>query len=494
MPLCNRSRSGRSLVDDQNVRVPVSLTNLSPALKFKKKTNLSPTTYVRVGDGHTAGAAMVHDPEDVVEAEIDDRITELPDDVLLDILGRLAEAGDVRAVARTSILSRRWRSLPWPEIPRVSLDVERFLHPDVQVQSPWRHVQRRCRLPIWLQNQRRVTAGLTDALARFLAAPPSRRVIDTLSLKFILTTRGHERRIGELVGAAAGTGTVKNVDVELLIAEAGGVALTPEEEERTKLGYGERFVHFLQGCPATFRSLTKLTLHDLWFHDPAELNGLVRRCNALVFLSLSSCALLPVPPVGVGGDDVEEPPRRPPLSIDAPESRLQTLLCDLCRIGGVELVRAPELVGLRYRAIVFEDSPPVSFGCTPSLKGLHLGHYQDEGAIVKLKLSELLVNGGGQLERLLLAFQNGEVLPLCTPPYSTQAQIQISNTSTVYIFRTLGTGVLQEWYEISLSSSPHVWLLLTSVADMVAARTPQAAQTCTQRAQESDSDRNHSWM
>ena len=59
---------------------------------------------------------MVDDPaEDTADAGID-KISELPDDILLDILGRQFTAGDVRTAARTSILSCRWRHLPWPEI------------------------------------------------------------------------------------------------------------------------------------------------------------------------------------------------------------------------------------------------------------------------------------------------------------------------------------------------------------------------------------------
>jgi hypothetical protein len=43
--------------------------------------------------------------------------------------------------------------------------------------------------------QHQATAGLTDALARFLAAPPSARVIETLSLKLILTRCDYVRRV-----------------------------------------------------------------------------------------------------------------------------------------------------------------------------------------------------------------------------------------------------------------------------------------------------------
>jgi hypothetical protein len=119
---------------------------------------------------------MAHDdPVDIVADEVD-KISGLPDDVLLDILGRLAMAGDV---ARTSILSRRWRSLPWPQIPTVFLDVGEFF--------------RSARRQLLFVEQHWATAGLTDALARFLAVPPSARVIETLSLKLILTRRHYVR-------------------------------------------------------------------------------------------------------------------------------------------------------------------------------------------------------------------------------------------------------------------------------------------------------------
>ncbi|KAF8691657.1 hypothetical protein HU200_040040 [Digitaria exilis] len=314
----------------------------------------------------------------MAEAEID-KISELPDDVLLDILGRLVvTAGDVHAVARTSILSRRWRSLPWPQITGVSLDVSKFFIPS----DEWQRVRqrRRRRRRAWEQDQRHATAAFTDALARFLEAPASKRVIEKLSLKFFLRRRDDLRRIGELVGGAAAGGVVKSVELEIVVTEMKSVA--PELEEQTKLGNGERFGHFLHDCPGAFRSITKLTLKDMWFHDAAELNSnLLRGCNNLQFLTLSSCGIFYPKTL----PNADEPSRPPALTIDAPELRLEFLRCDLCDIGGVELVQAPALSGFSYYAKVIEDSAPISFGCTPSLKCLSLGHCQGEDTFVKLK-------------------------------------------------------------------------------------------------------------
>ncbi|GJM87406.1 hypothetical protein PR202_ga03356 [Eleusine coracana subsp. coracana] len=52
----------------------------------------------------------------------DDRLSELPDHILLKILDQC----DVRDAVRTSILSRRWRQLP-TTISRLVIDVNHFL-------------------------------------------------------------------------------------------------------------------------------------------------------------------------------------------------------------------------------------------------------------------------------------------------------------------------------------------------------------------------------
>ncbi|KAL6633349.1 hypothetical protein ACP70R_026020 [Stipagrostis hirtigluma subsp. patula] len=306
---------------------------------------------------------MAHDPVHTVAGE-HDRLSELPDDVLLNILRRLADAGDVRTVARTSILSRRWRPLPWPQLTNIYLDVGSFITQSDEWTPARRRRQRR------FGEHHHATAGLR--------------------LKFILTRRDHVRRIGELVGAAASTGAARAVELEIVTElECASFA-----DARTMLGYGERFMDFLAvDCPGAFRSLTKLTLSCLWFTDPAVLNNLVRGCDALEFLSLAFRGFLMEPVAEV--DDA----RLAKVTIDAPQSRLKTLLCIECLLAFVDLVRAPAMAAFHY-AWWFDCPrrfPPVRFGSTPSLKGLTLCHGQQQD--VKWKLSELLENAG-QLEWL----------------------------------------------------------------------------------------------
>lgn len=227
--------------------------------------------------------------------------------------------------------------------------------------------------------QHPATVDFTNVLATFLAAPPSKRIIERLCLKFTLTRSNYVQRIGALVGDAVDTGRVKNVELEILTEkerESSG-------EARAMLGYGPTATASRPSCriaPARSGRSRGSPCRTCWLPDPDVVNNLVRGCNALEYLSTLFCGFVP----------------ETVLTIDAPESRLKTLLCDRCNVAGVELVQAPNLVGFRCDWF-FDDSPPVSFGCTPSLKNCpcitrRSTTYGDNN--VKWKLSNLLVNAG----------------------------------------------------------------------------------------------------
>ncbi|KAL6912299.1 hypothetical protein ACP4OV_001104 [Aristida adscensionis] len=357
---------------------------------------------VREGAAAAAAAAARDAADDAGDGE-PDALSGLPDDVLLDILGRLAAAGDVRTVARTSVLSRRWRPLPWHHITTVSLDVGDFFADSAEWVPARRQSRRR------FGDQHRATAGLAGALVRFLAAPASERVIETLALKFVLTRCDYVRRIGDLVcwnhslallnsnivGAAAAAGKVKAVELELVTE----VQCVSRGEAATMLGYGGRFRDFLADCPGAFRRLTSLTLDNLWSAGAAVLEELVRGCAALEFLCLNFCGFVHLD----AGQDVDDAPPAV-VTIDAPRSRLKTLLFVQCCVERVKLVQAPALEWFQYAWWLFDfhGLPPVRFGSTPSLRRLALFHGLEDGA-KRWKLSELLANAG-QLERLTLGF------------------------------------------------------------------------------------------
>ncbi|KAL6591393.1 hypothetical protein ACP70R_049896 [Stipagrostis hirtigluma subsp. patula] len=309
--------------------------------------------------------ATAHDPVGTIDGELH-RLSAVPDDVLLNILGRL-----------------------------VAADFFYLSYLDAWV--PCRRPRHR------FDDQHHATVAFTDALARllFLAALPSQRIIERLTLTFILTRRDYVRRIGDLVGAAAAAGTASNIEFEIVTE----MACTTSNDHPSMISYGERFKNFVRDCSGAFRSLTKLTVRSLWFKDQDALRDLVRGCDALEFLSLTFYGLLrpPAPETNLILPAV--------LTIDAPRSRLKTLVCDYCYIERVELAQAPALVELQHRWIFDDSSPPISCGCAPSLKSLSLTHRHGkdlDDIDARWKLSELLVNVD-QIETLCFDLENDKI-------------------------------------------------------------------------------------
>lgn len=341
-----------------------------------------------------------------------DRISGLPDDVLIDILEKVGiDAADVRTVGKTSILSQRWRALPWRLTTDVSLDIGDFF-PSDSADSEWVPVRQGRRHRFWHQHE--ATAAFTAALVNILAVPPSRLVIEKLSLKFILTKRDYVKRIGELVGTAVDAGAVRNVELDVLTE----LECKTTDDLPNMIGYSKRFTEFfLKDCRhgGVFRCLTKLSLQFLWFDDQKEgqdvMGKLVRDCPSLESLHVKSCGLLrPRLP----GEDGYFPAV---MTIDAPESRLKTLVLDPLFAWQVELVQAPALVEVQHRWLGDFEHTPTSFtsiGCTPSLKSLSLRHrsFIRDFNDTTWRLSEVLANSGGHIEMLTCGFHGEQVRTL----------------------------------------------------------------------------------
>ncbi|TVU17419.1 hypothetical protein EJB05_33455, partial [Eragrostis curvula] len=112
--------------------------------------------------------------------EDEDRLSILPDDILLSILGRVS----ITTAARTSVLSTRWKHLPWL-LPELTIDAKEFLpapHPTRSLLAT-----RRC--------------GYTT--------------ISRLQLKFYLLNN-YSDVIGPLISEAVDTRTVKDLDLDII--------------------------------------------------------------------------------------------------------------------------------------------------------------------------------------------------------------------------------------------------------------------------------------
>ncbi|KAL6657459.1 hypothetical protein ACP70R_005239 [Stipagrostis hirtigluma subsp. patula] len=131
------------------------------------------------------------------KAEDGDMLSMLPEDILLSILGRL----DIIMAAKTSVLSTRWKRLPWL-LRELVIDVQDFLpapHPN----------------PIEAEHMDEAMASLTKAIRSFLATPRSEAAISKLQLKLYLVSNYSDVN-GPLVSQAVDTGTLKDLDLAIL--------------------------------------------------------------------------------------------------------------------------------------------------------------------------------------------------------------------------------------------------------------------------------------
>ncbi|KAL6639501.1 hypothetical protein ACP70R_023231 [Stipagrostis hirtigluma subsp. patula] len=310
-----------------------------------------------------------------------DRLSELPDHILLSILERLRD--DVRLLARTCVLSRRWRTLP-VMLSALEININTFV---VLTGGP-----------STLQRLHQATVMFTGAVRFFLAtatAGDQPRAVRYLRLVFCLTTDEHLRDIGQLVDAAIGRGEVR--DLELVIHTNKGrnfLRRAPKVASITRC-FADRFMRLLGATPpAVFGSLRKLALHNLRFRDASDVGVLLRTCNALEILTLDFCGL---------SDQLWE------LTIDAPpHSKLKVLAFDECYIRRIHLVQVLKL-GTLICSRWLSESCPVTFGpgSVPNLQEIILNNRAEEWQL-SFSLSELLENVN-HVETLRLAFGNGRV-------------------------------------------------------------------------------------
>lgn len=122
----------------------------------------------------------------------------LVDDILLSILGRVS----ITTAARTGILSKRWKHLPWL-LRDLTIDAKDFLHAPLQHPVEAQHID--------------AANGLADQskIRSFLATHQREATISSLQLKLYLVGN-YSDAIGSLLSEAIGVGTVKDLDLSIL--------------------------------------------------------------------------------------------------------------------------------------------------------------------------------------------------------------------------------------------------------------------------------------
>ncbi|KAL6841852.1 hypothetical protein ACP4OV_028364 [Aristida adscensionis] len=305
----------------------------------------------------------------VVESDNKDMLSMLPDDILLSILGRV----DVTTAARASILSKRWKHLPWL-LRELTMDVKDFLpspHPN----------------PIEAEHMNKAMASLTKAARSFLVTPRGESTISRLQLKLYLINN-YSDAIGPLVSEAIDTGALKDLELGIVDEE-------PDDCTDEKMLRQARSVDgFFSAYPSVLHCLTRVALHNVCFAKWDMHHLLFDCCKELRYLFLSNC----------------DAGMLSTWKINAPNSRLCMLDIDFCLLENLEILCLPKLEQLR-RKTWYCLSAPLSLGGVPSLKELELespARAENRG----FKLSEVLGDTTA-INNLTLNFNGLKVTSYC---------------------------------------------------------------------------------
>lgn len=310
--------------------------------------------------------------------EPDDRLSTLPDDILVHVVKDL----DLRAVVRLSALSRRWRHVP-RLLSDLTIDVADFLPRDYGDEDDDEDDDG--------QRHRAIMLAYADA-ARKLLAPSAERSIKSLRLRFFLAEPSC-RLLGDILEEASVVGTERlEFDVVRMTTTAQaafgcGAASSSRLLQHKKDNVSrQRFMTFFTACPAlALGCLTSLALHNLRFRArdvPRILGG----CPRLQLLSLSHCSFRGRKAAASG---------LVVLQIDAPRSRLTALEVRFCWFLRVDVIRAPDLRRVHCDTW-YGDSPPVRFGHVPRLRTLTLACNAREFLFLKdpFELAEFVPESG----------------------------------------------------------------------------------------------------
>ncbi|KAM3223419.1 hypothetical protein ACQJBY_057026 [Aegilops geniculata] len=293
----------------------------------------------------------------------DDRLSKLPDDILLNIVDRLG----IVDVARTSSLSKRWRRIP-AMLSKIDIAVGSF-----------RLAQDRSNVTI--VDVARASSTTVEATRRMLEKrPPSPYPIHHLSVQLFLGDDSIS--IGQTVANTMATQKVGSSEFTIL-TDKDGRKCTYDE----LAAYGRQLRSFVDACPVAFGGLTRLKLEHLTLaqSDFPEIFGI---CKRLEFLHLFNC-------------DVEISSS---LQVEHPQlSQLEIINCRF--EGGVYLKWLPKLALLTFKGWLSQEDP-FCVGHAPllqcvSITNIGLSYHK------MLKLSEIL--GKATISDLHLNFRSEKI-------------------------------------------------------------------------------------
>ncbi|XP_047090681.1 uncharacterized protein LOC124702564 isoform X2 [Lolium rigidum] len=273
-----------------------------------------------------------------------DRLSKLPDDVLLNIVERL----DITEVARTAILSRRWKQIP-TMLSKIILTVCSF--------EP-KHGRRN----LTSHDIVRANTTMLKATRSILESRAgSLYTIHLMSMQFYL---GDDSIfIGQTVANTIATQKVASVEFTIL------TKLGKNCTSGDLLTYGKQFMTFFDSCPNAFGGLAHLWLENLRLGE-SYFPKIFAICKQLQFLHLWQC--------DTGHLSL--------LEVQHPQLRELVISCS--SLQRVDLKWVPKLTVVKFNVFISPDDP-FSLGYVPLLQTVSIintGLSEHK----MLKLSELL--------------------------------------------------------------------------------------------------------
>jgi hypothetical protein len=286
-----------------------------------------------------------------IEAGNGDRLSELPKDVLLNILERV----DTLDAVRTCILSNQLWNLPTMISQIIIVPTNRDLL--------------------------RMNGVLAQLINKIFSTRSQQITIRKLKLTFVLTPND-SRSIGKSVGLAMATHKVDAAEFEIV---------TPKNSYHCThadlLNFAKQFSSFIAECPDAFAGLTRLQLQNLRFGD-SDIPNILSTCKRLESLSFFECD------AGIRSELQVEHAGLVELSITYGEFKT------------VELDSLPKLQRMTYNNWPSDENPLV-LGFAPQLSKLSLANacLSDK----TLMMSQLLANVQ-TVSDLYLDFRSEKVL------------------------------------------------------------------------------------
>ncbi|KAM0858745.1 hypothetical protein ACQ4PT_047630 [Festuca glaucescens] len=294
----------------------------------------------------------------------EDRLSKLPDDILLTIVERL----DIADAARTSIFSRRWKHIP-AMLSKVVITVDPF-----ERLRQWSNKK----LPYY--DAIRLNSTMIEATRSILGSRSANLyTIRLLRMKFYL---GDDSIfIGQAVSSTVATQNVGFAEFEIMTRKDGSLC-----SDEDLLNYGRQLVSFVYICPTAFSGVTSLKLQNLRLPE-SEFPKNFGICRRLEFLSLEYCDM------GILSF----------LELEHPQ--LSELVIADCHFEMVDLKWLPKLTLLTFSGWVALDDP-LSFGHVPLLQSVNITNVGLSWHKM-LKLSEFL--GQATINNLQLNFKSEKI-------------------------------------------------------------------------------------